>query len=75
MGTIVAEEILTVDDSSGVLHRRWRIPGTNGLVGFEADNLDQAGTYTVVEDVHDPRVTGGLCQRCFPTRNTEPTDG
>ena len=64
MATIEVEEILTQDDSSGKIHRRFKVPGSDELVGFEGDNLDQADAYTVIENAVDADLED-LCERCF----------
>ncbi len=60
----MSEVVLTQDISSGKIHKRQRGPG--GDLTYEADNLDQAGDYRIVDwDVLDTAEPGQLCERCF----------
>lgn len=70
MGTVEAEEVITRDVSSGVVHKRYRIPGRTELVVAESDNLDAAGAYDVVPRLADLPAYSHLCHRCFPRGET-----
>jgi hypothetical protein len=65
MTTIEVEEIITQDDSSGRVHRRFKVPFQQEALTFEADNLDRAGDYTVITSIQGIDPTR-LCERCFP---------
>ena len=58
------EKVYTRDDSSGMVHVRIR-DGDRLLVD-ERDNLDQAGSYTIIESVVDVEPEH-LCRHCFQT--------
>jgi hypothetical protein len=60
------ELIYTRDLSSGIIHKRWRMPGGN-LATFEADNLDDAGDFEIVaQDGLADVDAEAFCKRCFP---------
>lgn len=60
------EQVFTRDRSSGKLHRRYRTPD-GSLASVEADNLDDAGVYDIVDaSVVEAADQGQLCERCFP---------
>lgn len=59
------KEVLWRDTSSGRLHRRYLVNGQ--IMGYEADNADQAGEGVVVgDDVLERAEPSELCKRCFP---------
>src|SRR5262245_37539882 len=57
--------VLVQDRSSGRIHRRGRIEGLPGLMAFEGDNADAAGTFDVIPDLSHLTDEGALCVRCF----------
>jgi hypothetical protein len=64
----MAALIVTVRDvSSGRIHRRFKIEGTDELAAFESDNSDQAGEFVIIDSEAlsdtDPEA---FCKRCFP---------
>ena len=69
----MTREVLWRDTSSGRLHKRHLVNGQ--LMGFEADNLDEAGEGVVVGfDVLETAEATDLCRRCFPD-GPSPTPG
>ncbi len=61
----MTEEVLTRDLSSGRIHRRY-LTESGALASIEADNLDDAGAYEVI----DPKAVedadpADLCRNCF----------
>ncbi len=64
----MSEEVLTRDNSSGKIHRRYLTP-SGSLASLEADNLDSAGEYEIITvDALEAADPGDLCQRCFPNK-------
>lgn len=59
------ETVLTRDRTSGVVHKRIRLEGENGLRTHEACNLDDAGAYDVIDSTENVE-PDKLCRRCFP---------
>lgn len=57
--------VLVQDRSSGRIHRRGRIDGVDGLLSYEADNADQAGTFDMIPDLSRVSDEALLCVRCF----------
>jgi hypothetical protein len=61
----MSRDVIVRDLSSGRIHRRTLVNGQ--LMGFEADNADDAGESVVVgSDVLANAEPGELCLRCFP---------
>ena len=58
------EVVLTRDESSGRLHKRY-LTESGALASLEADNLDDAGAFEIVTDV-EIGDDADLCARCFP---------
>lgn len=56
-------EVFTRDLSSGKVHRRVQLDG--GYASLEADNLDDAGEFEVIDSL-DNIEAADLCERCFP---------
>lgn len=59
----MSREVYTRDLSSGKVHRRVVVEG--GYASLEADNLDEAGEFEVIETL-DNVESESLCERCFP---------
>ncbi len=60
------EVVYTRDTSSGRIHRRFTTPDGE-LASLEADNLDQAGSFEVVDAAAlSEAEPADLCERCFP---------
>jgi hypothetical protein len=58
------ERIITRDNSSGMHHLRLVVNGKTFVQ--EADNLDDAGAYTIVPDLPEDIESVEFCRRCFP---------
>lgn len=57
--------VLTEDLSSGRVHKRY--PTESGYAVHEADNLDDAGDFRVVNEANAFRIAADRwCKRCFP---------
>lgn len=63
------ELVVIRDVSSGRYHRAARIG--DSLATPEACNRDQAGAYEVLVDVPEDAEHDQLCERCFPSGETE----
>ena len=64
----MADQVYTRDLSSGRVHRRVLVEGK--YMSLEADNLDDAGEFEVIESI-DGAEPGDLCERCFGKREPE----
>ena len=64
------ERIITRDDSTGMHHLRFVINGKTYTQ--EADNLDDAGQYTVVDELPEDIEGANFCARCFPELHDHP---
>lgn len=57
--------VLVRDESNGRIHRRARIHGLPGLMSYESDNADRAGSFTIIPDLSQVSDDLDLCGRCF----------
>lgn len=64
----MTDQIYTRDLTSGKIHRRVLINGN--YASLEADNLDDAGEFEVIESI-DNAEPENLCQRCFGSPEPE----
>lgn len=65
----MSREVYTRDLSSGKVHRRVVVEG--GYASLEADNLDEAGEFEVIESL-DTVESVDMCERCFPISAVDP---
>jgi hypothetical protein len=57
------------DSSSGKIHRRFQIAGTDELASFESDNADDAGEVQVIHAEELGKANNDdFCKRCYPER-------
>jgi methylmalonyl-CoA mutase cobalamin-binding subunit len=63
---MMVDAVLTRDYRSGKVHRRYVTEG-GALASLEADNLDDAGPYEIIDpDAQHNAAAADMCQRCFP---------
>jgi CMP-N-acetylneuraminic acid synthetase len=62
------------DRSSGRYHKRYRVAAGSSLIGYEADNADDAGAYDEVPIAEAEKADrADLCRRCWPSEDDAST--
>ena len=62
------------DRSSGRYHKRYRVAAGSSLIGYEADNADDAGAYDEVPlSEAEAADRADLCRRCWPAEDDAST--
>ena len=68
------EIVYTRDDSSGTIHKRYRTDAGD-LLTDERDNLDDAGSFTVLAEDAVSIASLHWCERCFAEEIEGEDDG